>query len=266
MKLLDGQQVAGFIKNRQFEAVKSLRRAGHQPGLAILSTGQNPVIETYIGLKKRWGDDIGVKTSVQPAPQNELPELIKNQNQDPKINGVILQLPLADPSQTDQLCRLIDPQKDVDGLNPDSSFDSATATAVNWLLASYNIDLANKSLVIIGQGRLVGKPLAEIWRGAELKVEVMDEDNLSWERVAQADVVVSATGRPGLLKAQHLGPGAVVVDAGTHSQAGRLVGDVDPGVYQSRDDLTITPPRGGLGPMTVAALFENLIVAAQKAG
>lgn len=259
--------MADELKERQARVLAELKAAGQkQPALAIVVTAKNNrAIDFFVSRKQAWADEIGAGFLVCRPSQAEAAGTIEELNQDPDVSGIVIQLPLAEPDQTDDLCRLVDPAKDVDGLNPTSSFTGATVIAIGWLLNEHNIELQNKQLVVIGQGRLVGQPLAEIWRQAGLEVTAMDDSNLSWEAVAQADVVVSATGRPKLLQAQHLRPETIVIDAGTCSQAGRLVGDVDPSIYETRQDLTITPPQGGLGPITVAALFENLIVAAQKA-
>jgi methylenetetrahydrofolate dehydrogenase (NADP+)/methenyltetrahydrofolate cyclohydrolase len=142
-------------------------------------------------------------------------------------------------------------------------FVSATATAIDWLLAGYNVTVKDRKIAIVGQGRLVGAPLAKLWLSAGLQVTTYDDtvgDLTSALRAA--DIIVTATGVPGLIKSTMIAPGKVVVDAGTASENGVIVGDVAAEVRE-RQDLTITPVKGGVGPLTVAALFDNVITAAR---
>jgi methylenetetrahydrofolate dehydrogenase (NADP+)/methenyltetrahydrofolate cyclohydrolase len=135
--------------------------------------------------------------------------------------------------------------------------------AINWLLAGYAIDLKDKKIAIVGNGRLVGAPLARIWKESGYDIEVLSrstEDIASILR--QSNVIVTATGVPHLITSEMIAIGSVVVDAGTASEEGRIVGDIDEAL-RSRDDLTITPEKGGVGPLTVAGLFDNVITAAQ---
>ncbi|MXX27622.1 MAG: bifunctional 5,10-methylenetetrahydrofolate dehydrogenase/5,10-methenyltetrahydrofolate cyclohydrolase [Caldilineaceae bacterium SB0668_bin_21] len=264
MRLLDGKSLAEFIKARQIRELKKLERTkGLKPLLAIVTTGNNPVSDTYIDLKRKYAADIGVETSLHKCEQPQATPLIKKLGKDSTVTGIIVQLPLDDPTETNDICRLIPPAKDIDGLNPDSTYDSATATAIDWLLAGYGINLKDKKIAILGKGKLVGGPLMKLWHGAGLDVTGMDEDNLSMATVATADIIVTATGTPGLLTINDIKDGAVVVDAGTTSTGGGLVGDVDPDVYGFKKSLTITPRKGGVGPMTIAVLFERLLVAAK---
>ena len=265
MKYLDGLELASFIEPRQVKAVSALKQAhGVVPGLAIITTTKDPLIDGYVKLKQRYASRIGANFSLHRISQTDIAGLIKHLNQDPETHGIVIQLPLDDKSETDELCQLVSPAKDVDGLNPDSDYDSATATAITWLLAGYNIDLVGKKIVIIGKGKLVGEPLADIWQKAKLEVQAMDRGDLSWQTVEQAEVVITATGQPSLVSSEHLAQGAVVVDAGIAIEKGQAAGDIDSAVYQERDDLTITPQKGGVGPLTIAVLFENLIAATRQ--
>ena len=160
--------------------------------------------------------------------------------------------------------QLIKPEKDVDGLGSDSNFTPATAMAINWLMAGYNIDLKNKKIAIVGNGRLVGAPLYKIWNKAGFNVSVYDDKTIDLgEAIRDSDVIVSATGVPGLIKSDMLKKSAVVIDAGTASENGKIVGDLADDA-RNRKDLTVTPIKGGVGPLTVAALFDNVIQAARK--
>lgn len=265
MKLLNGLELADYIKERQAPQVRALRQAWQViPTLAIIIATDNPVISGYVRMKQAYGEDILVDVAMHTVSQPEVLALIETLNTDESIHGIIVQLPLPDPSETDAIVNAIAPEKDVDGLGEHAQYTSATATAIDWLLAGYNIDLKTKSIAIVGQGRLVGKPLATLWSTTGYDVSVYDDttDDLA-AALRGAEVIVTATGVPGLITEHMLQPGAVVVDAGTASENGKIVGDVAPSV-RSREDLRITPEKGGVGPLTVAALFENVIAAAKK--
>lgn len=264
MKVLNGSELAGFIKERQAKAVRALRQA-HKilPKLAIVQVNDDPVINTYVRLKKRYGEDILIDVDVHFIQQTEAAALIRQLNADRSVHGIIVQLPLIDKSQTDELVNLVDPAKDVDALGLSAAFDPATPMAINWLMAGYGVELAQKKIVIVGNGRLVGAPLARMWRNSNLDVTVVDRDTEDIGPVLQrSDVVVTAAGVPGLVKSAMLRPDTVVVDAAVASENGELLGDLDPAVRE-RQDLTVTPVKGGVGPLTVSALFDNLIRAAQ---
>ncbi|HET8992079.1 MAG TPA: bifunctional 5,10-methylenetetrahydrofolate dehydrogenase/5,10-methenyltetrahydrofolate cyclohydrolase [Candidatus Saccharimonadales bacterium] len=266
MKLLNGSELAGYIKERQAQQVRRLRQAFNiEPKLAIVVTGENPAAEIYMKVKKRYGSDILINVDIHRVSQAEIPSLIGQLNDDETVQGIILQLPLEDKSKTDELVKLIDPSKDVDGLNPVSDFDPATPMAILWLLSGYNIDLLGKSVLLVGQGKLVGAPLKRILNDSEIEVSVADRSTKDLkEATLNADVVITATGVAGLIKSDMIKPGAIVIDAGVTSEESNTRGDVAREVYDERDDLTITPIRGGVGPLTVCALFENLIQACQN--
>lgn len=264
MKSLNGRDLADFVKERQARQVRALRQADNVfPKLAIVQTIDNPVIDTYVRLKKAYGEDILIDVEAYKIAQSEVSAKIAELNSNPSIHGIIVQLPLADVSQTDEIVNLVAAGKDVDGLAGVSDFDPATPVAINWLLAGYGVDLVAKNIVIVGNGRLVGAPLAEMWRNSGYSPTVVDEntENIN-EIIWQADIIVTATGVPGLIRSDMVKIGAVVVDAGTASEDGKIVGDVAPEIRE-RSDLTITPEKGGVGPLTIAALFDNVIRAAR---
>lgn len=266
MKLLNGSELTGFIKERQAKQVRALRQA-HKifPRLAIIQTVDSPVIDLYVGLKKRYGEDILIDVDVYTIDQDKLHGVVERLNNDPSVHGLIIQLPLADPAQTQDAVNAVLPAKDVDGLGEGALLDAATPLAINWLLAGYNVDLANKHIALVGNGRLVGAPLSRMWQGSGYDVTVFDEhSNDMHDHLPQFDVIVTATGVPGLITSSDVKEGAVVVDAGTASEHGKIVGDVAQEV-RLRDDITITPTKGGVGPLTVAALFDNVIRAASAA-
>lgn len=263
MKILNGSELAGFIKERQAKQVRALRQAHHVvPRLAIIQTIDSPVIDMYVGLKKRYGEDILIEVEPYKIDQDQLLGVVERLNGDSSVHGIIIQLPLADESQTQTAVDAVAGEKDVDGLGSNATLDPATPLAISWLLAGYNVDLAGKRIAIVGNGRLVGAPLAKMWTGNGYDVTVFDENSQDMhDRLPEFDVIVSATGVPGLIRSADVKDGAVIVDAGTASENGKIVGDVADEVRQ-REDVSITPVKGGVGPLTVAALFDNVIQAA----
>lgn len=265
MKLLNGSELAGFIKERQARAVRGLRQAHDiAPKLAIVQVKDDPVIDTYVRLKKGYGADILVDVDIHRIDQKDARALIEKLNKDDSVHGIIVQLPLEDKAQTDELCNLVNSDKDVDALGANPAFDPATPTAILWLLAGYNVDLAGKKILLIGKGKLVGAPLLKILSDGGHDVSIATRETTTLNTLSmQADIIITAAGSPALLFPDMIKPGAVVVDAGVASEDGKTVGDVAEDVYE-RDDLTITPVKGGVGPLTVTALFENVILAARR--
>ena len=265
MKILDGLELSGYIKERQAKQVRALRQSWRIiPRLAIVRTNNDPVIDIYMRLKRTYGEDILVEVDVFQPSDSELLDQIDKLNHDENVHGIIIQLPLSDASQTDAAVNAVTPEKDVDGLGTNPLFTPATAMAIDWLLAGYNVDLIGKNIAIIGNGRLVGAPLYKLWKNAGLNVTVCDDQTVDLlETIKLAEIIVTATGVSGLITNDMIRANAVVVDAGTASEKGKIVGDLADEVRQ-RTDLTITPIKGGVGPLTVAALFDNVINAARK--
>lgn len=264
MKILNGQELAEFIKERQAGEVRALRQA-HKiiPKLAIIRTNPDPVVDSYMRLKQTYGDDIGIEVNVHTIEQKDALKTIKQLNSDPSVHGIIVQIPLPNPEQTTEILNSVAEDKDVDGLAEKTNFDPATPMAINWLLAGYNIQLFGKNLLIVGHGRLVGKPLAEIWQKSDYKVTIADRKTKDLtELTKEADVIVSAVGVPSLIHKDMVKPDAVIVDAGVATDKNGLIGDVAEDVRE-RPDITITPVKGGVGPLTVCALFENVIRSAR---
>ncbi len=266
MKILNGSELAGFIKERQAKQVRALRQASAiAPKLAIVVAKDDPVIETYVRLKKRYGADISIEVDIHRVTQAEVPALIETLNSDDTVHGIIVQLPLEDTSQTDEIVNLVAPDKDVDALGIHPAFDPATPMAIMWLLAGYNVELRGKRVLLVGRGKLVGAPLEKILKTSDVDVVVADRSTEDLAALCrEADVIITATGSPAILYADMIKTGAVVVDAGVASESGKTVGDLASDVYE-RDDLTITPTKGGVGPLTVCALFDNVIRAARQA-
>ena len=273
MKILNGAELRDFIKERQAKQVRALRQSWRVfPKLVIFYSSKNPVIETYMRLKTAYAEDILIEAEKRFVLPENLIEEIRKANMSEEIHGIIVQLPLENSNgekiEGEELAKIlaeISPEKDVDGLASDV-FEPATAVAIDWLLAGYNVELVGKKIAVVGQGLLVGKPLAKRWKNSGLDIKTFDEQNAEEmrETLSNFDVVVTAVGKAGLISSEMLRQKAVVVDAGTSSENGVIKGDVAEETRQNRQDLTITPKIGGVGPLTVAALIDNVIISARK--
>ena len=290
-KVLSGRELAGFIKERQDHEVKMLRSNKIRAKLVIVRDSNNPVITKYVDLKRQYGEDIGIEVVDEFVDESDPTERLKKLHEvvraaaaDDSVSGIIVQLPLIDQDTTEEIVADIPAIKDVDGLsntysdlvehedglitidNPDTRehhFDSATATAILWLLAGHNIDFENKRIAVVGRGKLVGKPLMSMWTKSGNAVHVFHRGS-DFSKLKDFDVIVTATGAPHLITNEMIRPGAVVVDAGTASEQGKLVGDISDEIRTRNDLGAITPKVGGVGPLTINVLFENVIIAASK--
>lgn len=264
-KILNGSEIANYIKERQAKQVRALRQSWKVfPRLAIVQMGEHHVTNKYAKLKLTYGQDILIDVDVIDTTPTDILEKIEKLNRDDSVHGIIVQLPLIDKSLTETALTQVALEKDVDGLGENSTYIPATVTAIDWLLGGYNIDLADKRIVIVGKGKLIGLPLSKLWRNAGYNVTVCDTKTSDLKTVlCTADVIVTATGVPGLVKGDMMKQNAIIVDAGTAFSGGKIVGDLSDEV-RKRSDLTFTPVIGGVGPLTVAALFDNVITAAQK--
>ena len=261
MKILNGKELAGFIKERQANQVKNMRK---KPKLLIIRDSDNPVITKYVNLKIKYGEDIGVIVEDYYAKNTEdIANKILSANKDESIHGIILQLPILEKDKTEELTNLIAPKKDVDGLSNKGEYDSATATAIVWLLTGYDIDLKHNRIALVGRGKLVGAPLFKMFTNSNYDVTLFHRGS-DLTKLNQYDIIITATGVPGLIIDDYVKSGASIVDAGTASEKGILKGDVADEV-RSRTDLTaITPTIGGVGPLTIACLFDHVITASTK--
>ena len=258
MKILNGQDLADFVKARQAQQVSTLQ---NPPKLLIIQDSNNPVITKYVNLKIEYGNDIGITVEDYLAKDSaDIATKIQSANTDPTISGIILQLPILEKAKTDELCDLITPTKDVDGLGQNAKYDSATATAINWLLAGYDIKLNTAKIAIVGRGKLVGAPLYRMFINSGYDVTLFHRgDDLT--KLNQYDIIITATGVPGLISDSMIKPGAVLVDAGTASEDGVLKGDTAPEIRSRTDLAAITPTTGGVGPLTISCLFDHVIQA-----
>ncbi len=264
MKLLNGLDLAEYIQERQARAVRGLIQAhGILPKLAIIVTVNDPVIEIYMKLKKRYGQEIKVDVEIHRIEQAGVIALIEKLNNDDSVHGIIVQLPLNDPSQTQAVVDSVSPEKDVDALGKDARRDPATPTAILWLMAGYNIDLKEKKVVLVGKGKLVGQPLEKMLKNSNVNVVSCDESDDLKSELEVADIIITATGQPGVITSEMVPLNSVLIDAGVAVEQGVAKGDLSEDIYR-RDDLKITPKKGGVGPLTICALFENVIKSAKQ--
>lgn len=254
MKLLDGREAALFLQERHASLTAGL---DHQPHLAIIRSQDNVAADKYLRAKAAYGEAIGAKVSIYSEGPHQLLDRIAQLGADKSVTGIIVQLPLPDANLTDQALAAVPATKDVDGLGPNSPYEATTPKAVLWLLASYDVRVGG-NIAVVGQGRLIGRPLADRLEAAGHQVTRCDIHTPDLAAaLANADMVLSATGQRHLIKSEMLKCGAVVIDAGSPAA------EVEPAAYR-RLDLTLSPNPGGVGPMTVACLFDNLLIAAHK--
>jgi methylenetetrahydrofolate dehydrogenase (NADP+)/methenyltetrahydrofolate cyclohydrolase len=277
--LLDGKALAERIYTELAQQIQTLEpRVGRSPGLAVLMVGDNPASAAYVRNKERACDKVGIASFGKHLPadtsQAELMGVIADLNQDDRVDGILIQLPLPDPLDSVALLNQIAPHKDADGLHPvnlgrlvrgEPGLRSCTPAGVMRLLAEYNLPIAGKKAVVLGRSILVGKPLALMLLAENATVTIAHSRTPDLKAVLQtADIVVAAVGRPGLVTADLVQPGSVVIDVGINrvvdaAGKGRLVGDVDfDSVAQTA--AWITPVPGGVGPMTVAMLLHNTVL------
>ncbi|MGB0561193.1 MAG: bifunctional methylenetetrahydrofolate dehydrogenase/methenyltetrahydrofolate cyclohydrolase FolD [Spirulinaceae cyanobacterium] len=283
-QLLDGKTLAQTIQTQLAQQVNQYQsQIGRAPGLAVLMVGDNPASAAYVRNKERACQRVGITSFGRHFPatatQVELLAVIQALNQDDRVDGILVQLPLPEHLDAIALLHAIDPAKDVDGLHPinlghlvrgEPGLRSCTPAGVMRLLAEYDIELAGKKVIVIGRSILVGKPLALMLLEANATVILAHSRTAHLvAEIQAADLVVAAVGRPGLITAEMVKPGAVVVDVGINrvenpaTGKGRLVGDVD---FEPVAAIAaaITPVPGGIGPMTVAMLLQNTVLSYQR--
>jgi len=277
-KILDGKALAARLQAEMAAQVQAwLPRVGRPPGLAVLRVGEDPASAAYVRGKERACERVGIASfgrhfSAQDSPAHLL-DAIAQLNQDERVDGILVQLPL--PPGWDPIPPLlaIDPDKDVDGLHPlnlgrllrgEPGLRSCTPLGVMRLLQAEGIPIAGRKAVVVGRSILVGKPLSLMLLAADATVTLAHSRTPDLAEVTRtADIVVMAVGRPRLLKAEMVKPGAVVVDVGinriqTPTGSEQLVGDVDYETVKERA-AAITPVPGGVGPMTVTMLLANTL-------
>jgi methylenetetrahydrofolate dehydrogenase (NADP+) / methenyltetrahydrofolate cyclohydrolase len=257
--LLYGKPVAEKIYENLQKEIADNSALKSKPMLAVVLVGENPASLTYIKVKEKVAEKLGVGFKLyhlmENALQKDIEKLISDLDQNKYVSGIVVQLPLPKNIETEKIIGLINPDKDVDGFK--GKFSAPTAAAILEILSFYRIDIKNKTIVIVGRGRLVGKPLERELQKQNIKPIICDKttENLK-EKTLSADILISAVGVPGLITLEMVKKDTIIIDAGTSEAGGKMVGDVAPEVYQIAETYTPTP--GGVGPVTVAELYKNL--------
>lgn len=277
MKILDGKAVSLKVKESVKVRADELKKFGVEPTLAVVLVGEDKASQTYVRAKEKACNEYGIKSVAhrlsENTTQNELLALINVLNLDDSIHGILVQLPLPKHIDTNVVLAAIDPRKDVDGFHAVNvgklvsgldGFVPCTPLGVMEILKEYGIDVAGLNAVVIGRSNIVGKPMANLLLNASATVTVTHSKTKNLKEICKnADLIVTAIGKPFFLKADMVKDGAVVVDVGINRlDDGRLVGDVDFEEVAPKCSY-ITPVPGGVGPMTIAMLLNNTILAAQ---
>jgi methylenetetrahydrofolate dehydrogenase (NADP+)/methenyltetrahydrofolate cyclohydrolase len=284
-QLIDGKLIAQKIRQDAAERTKKLLTHGIQPCLAVVLVGEDPASISYVTAKEKALEEAGMASQDIRLPQMtseaELIMLIDKLNQDPQVHGILVQLPLPKHINEDRIITAIDPSKDVDGFHPVSvgnmvlgrpGFLPCTPHGVLVLLKELNIPTSGAHAVVVGRSNIVGKPLANLLTRRDINATVTvchtGTRDLG-EHCRRADILIAAAGRPGLITADMVKTGAVVIDVGVNrvedpeaKKGYRLVGDVD---FKGIQEVAsyITPVPGGVGPMTIAMLIQNVVQAAE---
>jgi methylenetetrahydrofolate dehydrogenase (NADP+)/methenyltetrahydrofolate cyclohydrolase len=279
-KILDGKAAAAEVRSEVATKVAELKDRGATVRLDVVLVGGDPASATYVRMKQKDCAEVGIESEVYRfpggTPQNELAALVEGLNQDPAVSGFFIQLPLPEGLDSLSLISVINPSKDVDGLSPLSagrlavglpSLLPCTPHGVIRLLKRSGIELMGKEAVVIGRSSLVGKPLAQLLLRENATVTVCHSRTKDLPEVTRrAEILVVAAGRRGMIGAEYVKEGAVVVDVGIHGkEGGGLVGDVRFEEVEPKA-AWITPVPGGVGPMTRAMLLYNAVRAAQGTG
>ena len=278
-KLIDGKTIAANLRQDIAKRVVERRQQGlRAPGLAVILVGSDPASQVYVSHKRKDCEEVGFVSVAHDLPatttQGELLSLIDQLNRDNAIDGILVQLPLPAHLDASQLLERINPDKDVDGFHPFNVgrlsqrmplLRSCTPKGIMTLLESTGVDLHGQHAVVVGASNIVGRPMALelLLAGCTVTVTHRFTKDLAGH-VAQADIVVAAAGKTGLVKGEWIKPGAIVIDVGINRQAdGKLLGDVEYDAAAERAGW-ITPVPGGVGPMTRACLLENTLHAADN--
>ena len=278
MQLLDGKALSKKIELNVASGVSELKKeTGLVPGLAVLLVGNDEASAAYVNMKKKACDRVGFYSITHEMPQDISQETIENtitmMNTNPSIDGILVQLPLPSQIDTTKILELVDPSKDVDGFHPYNvgrlttgldGFVPCTPLGVMELLNEYNIDVKGKNCVVVGASNIVGKPMASLLLNADATVEICHifTDDLK-KHTLNADIILVGVGVINLIKEDMVKDGAIIIDIGINrADNGKLVGDVD-FANVSQKCSYITPVPGGVGPMTIAMLLSNTLVAAK---
>ena len=277
-RILDGKAIAQVVRQEVRGRVAELAARGVTPGLAVVLVGDDPASHVYVKGKHKAAAEVGVTTFDHKLPadtsQAALLELVGQLAGDPRVHGILVQLPLPGHIDATLVLDSIPPEKDVDGFHPENigllaqgraRFVAATPKGCMRLLAESGVELAGSNAVIVGRSNIVGKPMALLLTNANATTTVCHSKTRDLAgTIGRADVVVAAMGRARFIRGEWIREGAVVIDVGINrTEDGKLVGDVDYAVALERA-AAITPVPGGVGPMTIACLLENVAAAATR--
>jgi methylenetetrahydrofolate dehydrogenase (NADP+)/methenyltetrahydrofolate cyclohydrolase len=277
--IIDGKTIAKEVRSELKIEVAKLKEKGLIPGLAVVLVGNHPASESYVKGKIRASEEVGINSRLirreSSISERELLELIETLNADPAIHGILVQLPLPDHINPDKVIATISPAKDVDGFTPVSvgnmvigqeALLPCTPHGIMHLLQRSGVPIAGKHAVVVGRSNIVGKPISLLLQRADATVTMCHSRTADLaSHTKQADILIAAVGRPEMLTAEHVKPGAVVIDVGVNRHEGKLVGDVK---FDEVKEIAsaITPVPGGVGPMTIAMLMSNTVEAAKRIG
>ncbi len=276
-KIIDGKAVSQKIKNALKEEVKELRKNGIIPKLAVIMVGEDPSSKIYVRNKSIACNELEIEYEEHilsnDTTMKELLELINRLNKDNTVNGILLQSPIPRGLDINEAFKAIDPKKDVDGFNPvnvgklclgQDSFVSCTPYGIIKLLEEYGIEIEGKDAVVVGRSNIVGKPMMQCLLNKNATVTICHSKTIKLERVTKkADILVVAIGQPKFIKSNMVKEGAIVIDVGINrGKDGKICGDVD---FEEVSKVAsyITPVPGGVGPMTIAMLMNNIVKAAK---
>jgi len=278
MTLLDGKALSDTFKQTLTSECKTLKEKGIVPGLAVVLVGSDPASATYVGMKERSCEAVGIRSIMHRLPESTAQEallsLIDTLNKDPQVDGILVQLPLPAHLDSDAILEAITPCKDVDGFHAINvgklsqnleGFVPCTPLGVMKLLEAYAIDPKGLDVCVIGRSNIVGKPMMNLLINAGATVTVCHSQTKDLKaHTLRADLLVVGVGKPALLKADMVKEGAIVIDVGINrTDKGTLVGDVDFDAVAPKCTF-ITPVPGGVGPMTIAMLLSNTVHAAKN--
>ena len=277
MQLLDGKKLSAKIKeNLKNEISEFVSKTGTTPGLAVLLVGNDPASHTYVAMKAKACKEVGLYSIVHEMPdtvkEDDILSTIKMINENPKVHGLLVQLPLPKHVDATKILEAVGPAKDVDGFHPFNlgrlvagldTFVPCTPLGVMELLAEYGIEVKGKDCVVVGASNIVGKPMASLLLNAGATVDICHIHTKDLKaHTKNADMIFVGVGKAGLITADMVKEGAVVVDIGINKVGDKLVGDVDFDEV-SKKCTYITPVPGGVGPMTIAMLLSNTLKAAK---
>jgi methylenetetrahydrofolate dehydrogenase (NADP+)/methenyltetrahydrofolate cyclohydrolase len=277
-ELIDGKAIAAELRGQISTDVENLISVGVTPGLAVVLVGEDPASRVYVSMKEKACAAAGIYSVEHKLPaetsQTQLLQLIESLNNDEKIDGILVQLPLPEHIDEAQVLETISPAKDVDGFHPynvgrlltgNPVFQPCTPYGIMKMLEHTGVELKGKDVVIVGRSNIVGKPVALMCLAEHATVTICHSRTVDLpQKVAAADIVIAAVGRPEMIKGDWIKKGAIVIDVGVNRVGEKkLVGDVD-FAAASVNAAAITPVPGGVGPMTITMLLYNTLLSAKR--